>query len=292
MSRIRAIDFRRPSKFPRDLVRRLEHAHQAFCRSAGGRLAAELRGAVELDVAGSDQLPWVAALEEVPPDAVVAVLAVQPGDTQVALAFEPGLATCIVDRMLGGGDEARTKAPPGLTDVEVAILRRGLAGLVEPLSSTWLDLADTELSIAGIESSPVTLQLAPPSEPTLVVHLQIQIDSLESRLALLLPYRSVERVARRLVKPRDGGVVVDGAATEAIRRALRGVEVELRAEVGTVELSLAEVHALRPGDLLRLRRHTTDGVLLRAGDVVSHVGEPGRNGSARAVQVRGRWGAP
>lgn len=287
MSRVRPIDFRRPSKFPRELVRRLEHAHVAFCRSAAGRLSAELRGAVELEVAGSDQLPWVAALDEAPAEAVVAVLAVAPHGTQIALAIEPGLATCVVDRMLGGGGEARAGPAAGLTEVEVAILRRGIASLVEPLSSTWLDFAETELSVATIEASPVSLQLAPPSEPTLVIHVELRIDDLESRIALLLPYRAVEGPVARLAEPRDVLVDVGGAASEAVRHAMRGVEVELRAEVGAIELPLAEVWALRPGDLVRLRRRASDGVVLLAGDVAAHTATPGRNGGTRAVQVRG-----
>lgn len=286
MSRVRSIDFRRPSKFPRELVRRLEHAHAGFCRSAAGRLSAELRGAVELDVGGSDQLPWVAALDEAPAEAVVAVLRLSPHDTQVALAMDPGLATCIVDRMLGGGSDSRTEPAAGLTEVEVAILRRGIASLVAPLSSTWLDFAETELSVESIEPSPVSLQLAPPSEPTLVIHLDVRIDILESRIALLLPYRAVERPVARLAQPRHVLADVGGTASEAVRQAMREVEVELRAEVGAIELPLAEVRALKPGDLVRLRRRTADGVLLLAGDVAAHAATPGRNGGTRAVQVR------
>ena len=290
MSRVRPIDFRRPSKFPRELVRRLEHAHGAFCRSAAGRLSAELRGVVELGVAGSDQLPWVAALEEAPAEAILAVLDVAPDGTQVALAIDPGLAACVIDRMLGSGSAARTEASAALTDVEIAILRRGIASLVEPLSSTWLDLAGAEVSIAAIERSSVSVQLAPPSEPTLVLHVAVQVGTLEARIALLLPYRSVERVVRRLDRPRDvlGG---DDATSDALRQAMRNVDVELCAEVGAVELSIAEVRALEPGALLRLRRRAADGVVLRAGSVAAHLATPGRNGPARAVQIRGPWGA-
>lgn len=291
MSRVRPIDFRRPSKFPRELVRRLEHAHGAFCRSAAGRLSAELRGVVELNVAGSDQLPWVAALEEAPGDAILAVLDLAPDGTQIALAIDPGLAASVIDRMLGSGSAARTEASAALTDVEIAILRRGIASLVEPLSSTWLDLAGAELSIAAIERSSVSVQLASPSEPTLVIHVAVLVGTLEARIALLLPYRSVERVVRRLDRPRDVVGGPDDATSDALRRAMRAVDVELRAEVGCVELSLAEVRSLEPGALLRLRRRTSDGVVLRAGHVAAHLATPGRNGLARAVQIRGPWGA-
>lgn len=288
MSRVRVIDFRRPSKFPREQVRRLQHAHEAFCRSAATRLSAELRGAVRLGVAGADQLPWVAAIDEAPADALVTVLALEPHGRHVALVLELPLATCVVDRMLGAGSQARTDAPNGLTDVEVAILRRGIGSLVEPLSSTWLDLSGCSLAVKAIESSPVSVQLAPPSEPTLVIELSMSVAEVESRLLLLLPHRSVAPVLKGMTRAEEDRAAEDGAAAEAVRDAMRGVEILLRAEAGAVDMALADVHALRAGDLLRLGRRCSDGVELRAGDVAAYVAGPGRNGRARAVQVRGR----
>src|SRR5262245_5973095 len=52
--RIRTVDFRRPTKFSRDQMRRLEGAHDGFCRGASTRLSAELRTGVEIAVTTSD----------------------------------------------------------------------------------------------------------------------------------------------------------------------------------------------------------------------------------------------
>ena len=57
-NRVREIDFRRPSKFNREQVRRLEHSHDTFCQSASSRLSAELRTELQLGVLGTDQLPY------------------------------------------------------------------------------------------------------------------------------------------------------------------------------------------------------------------------------------------
>src|SRR3978361_2100423 len=63
-ARVQEIDFRRPTKFARDLVRRLEHAHESFCRTASSGLSAELRTSFELAVAGRRPLPSGAAAAE------------------------------------------------------------------------------------------------------------------------------------------------------------------------------------------------------------------------------------
>src|SRR3712207_2335519 len=73
-SRVQEIDFRRPTKFPREMVRRLEHGHESFCRTASSGLSAELRASFELSVAGSEQLPYGTAMAEAHPDSLLTVL--------------------------------------------------------------------------------------------------------------------------------------------------------------------------------------------------------------------------
>jgi flagellar motor switch protein FliM len=68
------------------------------------------------------------------------------------------------------------------------------------------------------------------------------------------------------------------------------VDVEVRAEAGAVKIPIAEVLALQPGDVLRLRRPIERGVTLCVGDVEAYEAAPGRNGNQRAIQVRSSIG--
>src|SRR5215212_7306360 len=196
-----------------DLVRRLGHAHESFCRTASSGLSAELRASLELAVAGSEQLPYGTAMAETDQDALLAVLNVKPLDTEVALIIEMPLALRLVDRLLGGGGKPREMVADSLTDLEVVILRRAMQSLVEPLSATWLDLADVHFSIASMQTSPMTFQLVPPSEPVLMMHLEARIDGLIAPLVLCIPYRSVEPIVGKLEhRHYDGHDVVDPTA--------------------------------------------------------------------------------
>src|SRR4051812_3781594 len=87
--RLREIDFRRPSKFNREQVRRIEVAHENFCQSAGSRLGAELRTELQLAVSNTDQLPYSVVLaEEVPRHALAIELELVELETQVVLILE------------------------------------------------------------------------------------------------------------------------------------------------------------------------------------------------------------
>jgi flagellar motor switch protein FliM len=288
-ARVQEIDFRRPTKFPRDLVRRLEHAHESFCRTASSGLSAELRASLELTVAGSEQLPYGTAMVQTDQDALLAVLNVNPLDTEIAMLIEMPLALRLVDRLLGGGGKPRDVVADSLTDLEVVIVRRALQSLVTPLSATWLDLAEVSFAIASMQTSPMTFQLVPPSEPVLMLHLEARLDGLVSPIVLCMPYRSVEPIVERLEHRHYGGNVDDPGAAGKVKAAISGIDVELRVEAGAVDMKVSELLGLAVGDVIRLRRPADKGMVVYAGDQPTYVGTPGRNGNLRAVQVRGAW---
>ena len=288
--RVREIDFRRPSKFNREQVRRIEVAHENFCQSASSRMSAELRTELQLGVLNTDQLPYgVVMAEEVPRAAFVNLLRVEPLDSEIALIMDLPFALALVARLLGGhGGPSGQRT--SLTDLELTVARRAVRSFVDSLSSTWDDLADVKLELGGHATSPMSVQIVSPSEPTLLLNLSAQIDGLMSILTLVIPHSSVERIMSKLEQGHYGPAQVDEQSAADMHEAVSDVDMELRAEVGAIELPLAEVLAMKAGDVVRLRRPVSKGVVLYAGDVPAHIGDPGRNGNARAVQVRQPWG--
>jgi flagellar motor switch protein FliM len=289
--RVREIDFRRPSKFNREQVRRLEHSHDTFCQSASSRLSAELRTELQLAVLGTDQLPYsVVMAEELPRPSFITILKIEQLDTEIALAIDLPLAQCLVGRLLGAAANSSTGGSnANLTAIEVAVARRAVTSIVETLSTTWMDLADVSLQPMTTTLSPLSLSIVPPSEPTLLLKFSAAIDDVSSVMTLLLPYRSVEPLMELLEQYAYGGEPNDGSSSQEMQDAMGGVDVELRAEVAAVELKLADVLRLRPGDVIPLERSVSRGVTLYADQVPAYTGNPGRNGNVRAVQVRDPW---
>ena len=289
-ARVQPIDFRRPTKFPRDLIRRLEHAHESFCRTASMGMTAELRTDVEIVISRTEQLPYGTAMAETNQDSLIAVLDVKPLETEMALLVEMPFALKLVDRLLGGGGRPSDGEPAtSLTDLEIAIVRRAMAAICKPLSATWLDLAEVEFEIASMQTSPMGLQLVSPSEPVLMLILEVRLDAMVTPLTLCIPHRSVEPVIDRLEHRYQGMRQKDDASAGKVRAAMAGVNVELRAELGAVDMKVGDVIGLEVGDVVNLRRPAEKGVVLFAGEVPTYVGQAGRDSHNRAVQVSGRW---
>ncbi len=284
--RVRKIDFTRPSKFTTDQQRRLERAYTSFSRSVSSRMSAELRAPISMELIDTAQLTWANALEEVPAGSLSGIVQIAPYDARILFTAELTLLLGVIERLLGGqtGD-----LPPerSLTEVDRALISRILQTLLDELSISFNDLGELSFKLVDLETERTPAQLAPLSEPTLAMTFEFRLAHNSSTMVLLLPHRSIEPVLRTQgAQEQDAQLAADAAA--AVMDAMGEVSVLLRAEVGSVDMSLADVLALRPGDILRLDGAAEEGaVTLYADAVALHRAKLGRNGRRRAVGVLG-----
>jgi flagellar motor switch protein FliM len=281
--RMRTVDFTRPTKFTADQERRIKRALDTFCRTASGRLSAELRMPLELEVINISQLTWANAHAQVPGNSIAALIETSPVPARMLLTAEVGLVLHAIELLLGGDTTAKPR-DRRLTDIDWALGRHFIERTLAQLSAVWMDFTDLELGLSALETLMDTAQMAPVSEPTLSLTMEARLEQSSFTLALLLPWAAIAPVADRFVS-RDEFGHAEGHDAESLNRAVGRVDMLVRAEVAAVELPIEQVLTLRPGDVLRLDARSEEGVTVFADHVPVHRAQPGRSGSRRAVQV-------
>jgi flagellar motor switch protein FliM len=283
--RVREVDFTRPTKFTQEQLRRIERAHEGFCRAMSLRLSTDLRLESELEVIDIGQLTFAGALERLPGKMLFAVAGTTQLQTQVLFAIELQAAMNFVERMLGGVGETHL-AERELTEIEMAIARRLFDLVLTELSRTWDDLLGLTLELQRIETQAISLQVAPSTEPAVVI--TIEVSALAATMTIVVPYRSIEAVVGRLPSSTAEGSMAsdrDERTTEAVIAGLSRVDVEFRVEVASRELPLSAVLAIAPGDIVLLGGPASAGVQVSANDAPLHRARPGRRGRKRAVEI-------
>jgi flagellar motor switch protein FliM len=163
-----------------------------------------------------------------------------------------------------------------------------MRGLVDQLSIVWDQWFDVRLAFEQLEIDTRGIQVAQLAEPTVVVTIECWFAKNTFLLTLMLPHAAVREASATFLAREAAARAEDPIAAQAVRRALGGIAIELRARVGSIELTADELLGLSEGDVVRLGPAT--GVTLYADDVAVHRGRPGRDGGKRAIQIgeRGR----
>jgi flagellar motor switch protein FliM len=104
-----------------------------------------------------------------------------------------------------------------------------------------------------------------------------------------IPYLTIEPIISKLSAQYMYSSVRRGTTTEnlnILRDRLAGIEITLAAEVGSINLTMRDVLALRIGDVIRLQNvRVSDPMVLKIGDRKKFLCRPGVVGNKVAVQV-------
>lgn len=298
--RVRPMDFSRPRAVSAEGLRRIERVHEELAQQLSRRLGSELGTVCDLALLDIDQLSWPVAVERVPARSLSALLTTEPDDLPVVLTLELGFVQRALERTLGAGKSATLLPPPPprprgaeLTDIELALTGHLVRALVTPLSAAWEELFGLGLAPGQLELRPDGLNLFGPGEVAVTITFEVLLEGVSTTLMVLCPGRSIEGrlESRRLVgrSGRGGGPGTE-AANPAVLAQLAGVQVEVQVEAAELTMTLDELLALAPGDVVPLGVSAGTGVVLRLGPRVLHSGRAGTLQRKRAVEVTGPAG--
>ena len=258
---------------------------RALPRGARRWLASELKSEVELTIADGAQHTWAAARARLPADSV-AVAVEEPSGRQLLLSLELPLLLQSVECLLGG--QARAGACPArLTDIDWALARGLLDGVVRELSHAWVELGGQELMCGeiDIEGDAGVAPAGGRADPH--VALQSTIGGAASAMALLIPWTAFEPAAESAheeAHPRAGSTstAVRGAAPRPRQR----TSCSSARRSGPPRCRSSGCSRSFPASWSRSRSRAEDGVRLFAEEVAIGHGTPGRSGTRRAIKVR------
>jgi len=243
--RYEVYDFRRPATLAREQSRVLESALESFARHWSSQFGAHIRVPCvtqleELEVRSYDEL-----MARLPVTSVIAVCTAAGSSTRPTISFPLEAALGWVSRLVGGKGEFRS-AQRSLTEIERAIVKEMMVGVVRDLEYAMGEILRYPLSVDTLSYGAQLVQAAAPTDLMVVAEFSIQIGERAAPVTFALP---LEVVRLDLNAP----AAVPGAAPEELLRSQLGlvpVQLSLRLDDAAVDPQL--VLSLREGDLIPL----------------------------------------
>ncbi len=286
--KIKIYDFKRPDKFSKEQIRTVSIMHETFARLTTTALSAQLRSMAHVHVASVDQLTYEEFIRSIPTPTTLAVINMDPLKGNAILEIDPSVTFSIIDRLFGGTGQG-TKVQRDLTDIESSVMEGIIVRILANMREAWTQVIDLRPRLGQIETNPQFAQIVPPSEMVVLVTLETKVGEEEGMMNFCIPYITIEPIISKLSSQFWFSSVRRSSTTQymgVLKEKLSTVDMDVVAEIGTINLSVRDVLNLRVGDVVRLSNvRVGDPFTLSVGSKKKFLCQAGVIGKKVAVQV-------
>lgn len=190
----------------------------------------------------------------------------------------------LVDNFFGGDGRHAKIEGREFTPTEVRVVQLVLSQVFSDMIEAWGPVMKLEFEYVGSEVNPAMANIVSPSEVVVVSTFHIELDGGGGDLHLTIPYSMIEPIREVL----DAGVQsdvddVDERWQQSLREDIMDARVPVHGTLVEREITLREVAALQPGDIIPV--DLPEEFVLQANGVPVFRGKMGISNENLAVKI-------
>lgn len=235
-------------------------ARLAGLERMGERLAQRIRGVIEpfarvrtqVTAEPIDTLRFEAWRSSLPGFTSLSLYRLRPLKGGMLLAIEPEFVAWLVDAFYGGGGAPAKPRTREFTPGEERLLGRLADGIVEQLVEVWGEVASLTPALAARETNAAYASLVRADEAVVVQRFAVApAQGKATTILIVYPLGALRPYEALLAaKVHDDGGSGDVEWRSRLAEALENVRLPVRSVLARPELSLSQLVALKPGDVI------------------------------------------
>jgi flagellar motor switch protein FliM len=244
----------------------LESVFNKFARRLRNIFASELGKAVYVGLDVLEAVPYEDLIKRLPLPSSIHMVRLEPLRGQSIVVLEARLSYAMIEIFFGGSGIRPMKAEGReFTPIETSFLGKFVAKMLKGMEDAWQPLLSITGRYLGSEMNPYLLGASAVADVMVMGTFHVEMTSqISGEIIFSIPLFALEEVRDRLRSPfllgQDGED--NSEAVKRLREHLLDTELEVRAVVDTVDLSLQEIVHLQPGDFISLNRRAMEQVSL------------------------------
>ncbi|KYH34792.1 flagellar motor switch protein FliM [Clostridium tepidiprofundi DSM 19306] len=285
--KVKLYDFRSPQKFTKEHLRTLELIHDNYARIISTYLTAQVRTSVKIKIETIQQITYEEFIHSIPNPTILTIFRMPPLSGSILFETNPEFVYQVVDILLGGNGERRTKSRE-FSDIDKNIIRKINEGMISNLNLAWEDVLEVVPEIEGLETNPALNQTLAPNEAVALITFSVEMGENNTFLNICIPYLSIEKVLDKLVVQywfRGNNQELLENSKELVRKRLNIVEVSIASVLGNAHISVEEFLKLTAGDVITLDNKINDPIKIYIENKPYFYAKPGVIGKYRGVQI-------
>ncbi len=168
------------------------------------------------------------------------------------MVFDPNLVFLMVDNLFGGDGRFHTRVEGrDFTLTEQRIIQRILGIVFETYAKSWEPVYPVEFEFIRSEMNTQFANIATPNEVVVSTTFTVELGPVSGEMHFCTPYSMIEPIRDILTSSLQGETLeVDKRWIRLMTQQIQTAEVELVADLGTVNSSLGAILNMKAGDIL------------------------------------------
>lgn len=269
----------------------LESIFNKFARRLRNIFASELGKAVYVGLDTLEAVPYEDLIKRLPLPSSIHMVRLEPLRGQSIVVLEARLAYAMIEIFFGGSGLRPMKAEGReFTPIETSFLGKFVTKMLKGMEDAWQPLLPISGRYLGSEMNPYLLGASAVADVMVMGTFNVEMTAqVSGEIIFSIPLSALEEVRDRL---KSSFLLVqegeDNSETaKRLREHLLETEVELRAILDTIDLSVREIINLQPGDFIPLKKRAMEQVALHIEGKPMFVGRGARHEGNTVMVVTG-----
>jgi flagellar motor switch protein FliM len=251
---VRSFDLANQDKIVRGRMPTLDIINDRFAKIHRIWLSGALRRMLDINVCQAEMIKFGEFIRTLPVPTSLHILKMEPLRGHVLFMIESRLIFNLVDCFFGGTGKGSYKIEGrDFTSIEYRVINKVVKQVLQDLDQAWQPISAVSFGFVRSEVNPQFATIIPPTDVVIVVRFELEMDRMMGRMALVLPYSTIEPIRSKLYASfQSDQLEVDAEWIVRLKKLLHDVPVELSVELGTTELKGAELMNMEIGDIIML----------------------------------------
>ncbi len=284
---VEAFDLTNQDKVVRGRMPTLDIINDRFAKMHRVSLSGALRRMLDINVCAAEMVKFGEFLRTLPVPTSLHILKLEPLRGHALFMIESRLIFNLVDCFFGGSGKSSYKIEGrDFTSIEYRVISKIVKMALRDMDQSWEPIAAVTFNFIRSEVNPQFATIIPPTDVVIVVRFELEMDRLMGRMALVLPYSTIEPIRSKLIASyQSDQLEIDSAWTERMRKRLAEVPVEVHVELGRTHLKGSELLSMELGDVIMLENDVMKPLTVRIQGIPKFTATPGICRSNVAIQI-------
>ncbi|NWF97655.1 MAG: flagellar motor switch protein FliM [Nitrospirae bacterium] len=287
LSGIRAYDFTNQERIIRGRMPGLELANEKFARFFRNSISNLLMKFVDISISSVEITKFGEFMKIIPFPSSINIFKMEPLKGYALFIIEAPLVFAFVEFFFGSSNARHVKSEGrSFTHIEQNVIRKVVNIALKDMASAWSGIAQITPEVVSSEMSPQFVTIVTPSELVIKVEIHIELEDFTGKLFFCIPYSMIEPVKEILYSGIQADKFdVDHNWVAYLKELLKESFVEVKAEIGRVQITLGELVELEVGSVINLGKPSNSEIPVKVEGITKYYGVPGYSRGSQAIKL-------